>query len=85
MKLWKKGLALLMVLSITAGMVMTGSAESGLVPIDSASFPDPAFLRWVQGKGYRWRRRPLPDGAGSGDPDGSSEAGDSGFKRPGVV
>lgn len=50
MKLWKKGLALLMVLSITAGMVMTGSAESGLVPIDSASFPDPAFLRWVQGK-----------------------------------
>lgn len=50
MKLWRKGLALLMVLSITAGMVMTGSAESGLVPIDSASFPDPAFLRWVQGK-----------------------------------
>lgn len=50
MKLWKKGLALLMVLSITAGMVMTGSAESGLVPIDSASFPDPAFLRWVQGR-----------------------------------
>lgn len=50
MKLWKKGLALLMVLSITAGMVMTGSAEAGLVPIDSASFPDPAFLRWVQGK-----------------------------------
>lgn len=50
MKLWKKGLALLMVLSITAGMVMTGSAEAGLVPIDSASFPDPAFLRWVQEK-----------------------------------
>lgn len=49
MKLWKKGLALLMVLSITAGMVMTGSAASAFVPIDSTSFPDPAFLLYVKG------------------------------------
>ena len=50
MKLWKKGLALLMVLCMTAGMAMTAHAAADSVPIDSTTFPDPAFLLWVEGK-----------------------------------
>ena len=50
MKLWKKGLALLMALCMTAGMAMTANAAADSVPIDSAIFPDPAFLLWVEEK-----------------------------------
>ena len=50
MKRWKKGLALLVVLCTLGGMVITGSAAAGSVPIDSTTFPDPAFLLWVKGK-----------------------------------
>ena len=50
MKRWKKGLALLVVLCTLGGKVITGSAVSESVPIDSATFPDPAFLLWVKGK-----------------------------------
>ena len=50
MKLWKKGLALLMVLCMTAGMAMTAHAAADSVPIDATTFPDPAFLLWVEGK-----------------------------------
>lgn len=50
MNLWKKGLFPLALLCICVGTAMTAGAESGSVPIDSASFPDPAFLLWVQGK-----------------------------------
>lgn len=48
MNLWKKGLALCLILCITAGMTMTSGAESLSIPIDSSTFPDPAFLLWVQ-------------------------------------
>ena len=48
MKLWKKGLALCLILCITAGMTITSGAESPGIPIDSGTFPDPAFLSWVQ-------------------------------------
>ncbi|MGO5023852.1 S-layer homology domain-containing protein [Lawsonibacter sp. LCP25S3_G6] len=48
MNLWKKGLALGLILCITAGMTMTSGAESASIPIDSSTFPDPAFLLWVQ-------------------------------------
>ena len=50
MKLWKKVLALLMALCMTAGMAVTANAAADSVPIDSTLFPDPAFLLWVQGK-----------------------------------
>ena len=48
MKLWKKGLALCLILCIRAGMTITSGAESPGIPIDSGTFPDPAFLSWVQ-------------------------------------
>lgn len=48
MNLWKKGLALCLILCITAGLTMTSGAESLSIPIDSSTFPDPAFLCWVQ-------------------------------------
>lgn len=50
MKFWKRLLTLLMVLYITAGAAIPVSAEFDFVPVDSTSFPDPAFLRWVKGK-----------------------------------
>ena len=50
MNLWKKGLALSLVLGMTAGMVFTSGAESTSIPLDSSTFPDPAFLSWVQQK-----------------------------------
>lgn len=49
MKLWNKGLALLVVLCTLGGLVITGSAAAESIPIDSATFPDPAFLLWVKG------------------------------------
>lgn len=50
MNLWKKGLALSLVLGMTAGMVFTSGAESTSIPLNSSTFPDPAFLGWVQQK-----------------------------------
>lgn len=50
MNLWKKGLALSLVLEMTAGMVFTSGAESTSIPLNSSTFPDPAFLGWVQQK-----------------------------------
>ena len=48
MNLWKKGLALCLILCLTAGMTITSGAASSDIPIDSGTFPDPAFLQWVQ-------------------------------------
>ena len=50
MNLWKKALALCLVLGMTASMVLTSGAESTSIPLDSSTFPDPAFLSWVQQK-----------------------------------
>lgn len=45
MKFWK---ILLVALCSTAGISAASAVESDQVPIDSDTFPDPAFLDWVE-------------------------------------
>lgn len=47
-KVWKKGIFLVLTLGMTGGMFLTGSAQALDVPVDSSTFPDPAFLSYVQ-------------------------------------
>lgn len=49
MNLWKKVLAALAALCLMAGASIMGSAASLSVPITPETFPDPAFLHWVEG------------------------------------
>ncbi|OUQ22026.1 hypothetical protein B5E80_15940 [Flavonifractor sp. An135] len=48
MKVWKKGIFLVLTLGMTGGMFLTGTAQALDVPVDSSTFPDPAFLSYVQ-------------------------------------
>ena len=48
MKVWKKGIFLVLTLGMTGGMFLTETAQALDVPIDSSTFPDPAFLSYVQ-------------------------------------
>lgn len=47
MKQWKTGAVLISLLGIMSGMMMAGAAEKAEIPLNSETFPDPAFLRWV--------------------------------------
>lgn len=48
MKLWKK-VSIFMLFMVTS-MVFAAAAEPTDVPLDSTTFPDPAFLQWAQQK-----------------------------------
>lgn len=47
MKQWKTGAVLISLLGIMSGMMMAGAAEEAEIPLNSETFPDPAFLSWV--------------------------------------
>ena len=44
MKQWKTGAVLISLLGIMSGMMMAGAAEEAEIPLNSETFPDPAFL-----------------------------------------